>query len=68
MTLRVAIVDDEELARRGIHTRLQRFPDVEIVADCSNGRQAVDSIRRRTPDLVFLDVQMSGKTGFDVIE
>jgi two-component system LytT family response regulator len=68
MTLRVAIVDDEELARRGIHTRLQRFPDVEIVADCSNGRQAVDSIRRRTPDLVFLDVQMPGKTGFDVIE
>jgi two-component system LytT family response regulator len=68
MTLRVAIVDDEELARRGIRTRLQRFPDVDVVADCSNGRQAIDSIRRRTPDLVFLDVQMPGKTGFDVIE
>ena len=68
MNLRVVIVDDEDLARRGIRTRLQRFPDVDIVADCSNGRQAIDSIRRCTPDLVFLDVQMPGKTGFDVIE
>src|SRR5882757_1136902 len=68
MTLRVVIVDDEELARRGIRTRLQRSKDVEIVAECSNGRQAIDAIRRSTPDLVFLDVQMPGKTGFDVIE
>src|ERR1700733_6019662 len=68
MTLRVVIVDDEELARRGIRTRLQRMSDVDIVAECSNGRQAIDSIRRYTPDLVFLDVQMPGKTGFDVIE
>jgi two-component system LytT family response regulator len=68
MTLRVVIVDDEELARRGIRTRLQRLSDVEVVAECSNGRQAIDAIRRYTPDLVFLDVQMPGKTGFDVIE
>jgi two-component system LytT family response regulator len=68
MTLRVIIVDDEELARRGIRTRLQRSTDVEIVAECGNGRQAIDAIRRLTPDLVFLDVQMPGKTGFDVIE
>ena len=68
MTLRVAIVDDEELARRGIRTRLERAGDVEIVAECSNGRQAADAIRRSAPDLVFLDVQMPGKTGFDVIE
>jgi two-component system LytT family response regulator len=64
----VVIVDDEELARRGIKTRLQRSQDVEIVADCSNGREAIEAIRRLSPDLVFLDVQMSGKTGFDVIE
>jgi two-component system LytT family response regulator len=68
VTLRVVIVDDEELARRGIRTRLQRFSDVDIVADCSNGRQAIDAIRRYTPNLAFLDVQMPGKTGFDVIE
>jgi len=64
----VVIVDDEELARRGIKTRLQRSQDVEIVADCNNGREAIEAIRRLSPDLVFLDVQMPGKTGFDVIE
>ena len=66
--MRVVIVDDEELARRGIRTRLTRARDVEIVAECKNGREAIDAIRRFSPDLVFLDVQMPGKTGFDVIE
>jgi len=66
--MRVVIVDDEELARRGIRTRLQRSPDIEIVAECSNGREAIEAIRCTSPDLVFLDVQMPGKTGFDVIE
>jgi two-component system LytT family response regulator len=68
MILRAVIVDDEELARRGIRTRLQRLSDVEVVAECGNGRQAIEAIRRYAPDLVFLDVQMPGKTGFDVIE
>jgi two-component system, LytTR family, response regulator len=68
LTCRVIIVDDEELARRGIRTRLQRSGDVEIVAECSNGREAIEAIRRASPDLVFLDVQMPGKTGFDVVE
>jgi two-component system, LytTR family, response regulator len=68
MTMRVVIVDDEELARRGIRTRLLRIGDTEIVAECSNGREAIDAIRRTAPDLVFLDVQMPGKTGLDVIE
>lgn len=68
MSIRVIIVDDEELARRGIRTRLQRSGDVEIMAECSNGREAIEAIRRASPDLVFLDVQMPGKTGFDVIE
>jgi two-component system LytT family response regulator len=66
--MRVVIVDDEELARRGIRTRLQRSRDIEIVAECRNGREAIEAIRRTSPDLVFLDVQMPGKTGFDVIE
>jgi two-component system LytT family response regulator len=66
--IRVVIVDDEELARRGIRTRLQRSRDIEIVAECGNGREAIEAIRRAAPDLVFLDVQMPGKTGFDVIE
>jgi two-component system LytT family response regulator len=66
--MRVVIVDDEELARRGIRTRIQRSQDVDIVAECGNGREAIDAIRCTSPDLVFLDVQMPGKTGFDVIE
>src|SRR6202521_6481518 len=66
--MRVVIVDDEELARRGIRTRLQRSRDIEIVAECGNGREAIEAIRRTSPDLVFLDIQMPGKTGFDVIE
>jgi two-component system, LytTR family, response regulator len=66
--MRVVIVDDEELARRGIRTRIQRSRDVDIVAECSNGREAIEAIRGTSPDLVFLDVQMPGKTGFDVIE
>jgi two-component system LytT family response regulator len=66
--MRVVIVDDEELARRGITTRLQRSRDIDIVAECRNGREAIETIRRTSPDLVLLDVQMPGKTGFDVIE
>jgi two-component system LytT family response regulator len=68
MTLRAVIVDDEELARRGIRKRLEKSGDVSIVAECRNGREAIEAIRRTSPDLVFLDVQMPGKTGFDVIE
>jgi two-component system LytT family response regulator len=66
--MRTIIVDDEELARRGMRARLEKWADVEIVAECKNGRQAIDAIRRTSPHLVFLDVQMPGKTGFDVIE
>jgi two-component system, LytTR family, response regulator len=66
--MRVVIVDDEELARRGIRTRIQRSRDIDIVAECSNGREGIEAIRDKSPDLVFLDVQMPGKTGFDVIE
>jgi two-component system LytT family response regulator len=66
--MRVVIVDDEELARRGVRARLEQIGDVNIVAECKNGREAIDAIRRMTRDLVFLDVQMPGKSGFDVIE
>ena len=65
--LRVIIVDDEELARRGIRARLQASKDVDVVAECGSGRKAVDVIRRTRPDLVFLDVQMPGMDGFGVL-
>lgn len=67
MKIRTVIVDDEELARRGLRALSQRCEDVELICECRNGREAVDAIHRHRPDLVFLDVQMPGKTGFDVI-
>jgi len=68
MTVRVVIVDDEELARRGIRSRLRRFDDAEVVAECRNGTEAIEAIRRNSPDLVFLDVQMPEQSGFEVIQ
>jgi two-component system LytT family response regulator len=65
--IRTIIADDEELARRGLRALSQRCEDLELICECANGQQAVDAIRRHRPDLVFLDVQMPGKTGFDVI-
>ena len=67
MKIRTVIADDEELARRGLRALSQRCEDLELICECRNGREAVDAIYRHRPDLVFLDVQMPGKTGFDVI-
>jgi two-component system LytT family response regulator len=68
MTLRIAIVDDEPLAREGVALELESQPDVEIVAACGDGAAAIRAIRELEPDLVFLDVKMPGLSGFDVIE
>jgi two-component system, LytTR family, response regulator len=65
--LRVLIVDDEPLARRGVALRLGAFPDIEIVGECGNGKQAVETILELSPDVVFLDIQMPGMDGFDVL-
>ena len=64
---RTLIVDDEPLAREGIRTRLAALGGFEIVGECGGGRAAVDAIRSRTPDVVFLDVQMPVLDGFGVI-
>lgn len=66
--LTTLIVDDEELARRGLKTRLQRIPRVEVAGMCSSGQEAVDAIQNLAPDLVLLDIQMPGLDGFDVID
>jgi two-component system, LytTR family, response regulator len=66
--LRVVIVDDEPIAREGVRTQLARQDDVEIVSECANGMEAIAAIRELTPDLVFLDVQMPGMDGFDVVQ
>lgn len=61
-------MDDEPLAREGIRERLQRDPEVDIIGECANGRDAVLAIRKHSPDLVFLDVQMPLLDGFGVVE
>lgn len=65
--IRAILVDDEELARRGIQIRLQQHPDIVVVAECGNGREAIEAIAREKPDLMFLDIQMPGLSGFDVL-
>jgi two-component system LytT family response regulator len=66
--IRVLIVDDEPIARKGIRRLLGEAPDMEIVGECGDGAEAVSAIRRRSPDLVFLDVQMPELDGFGVLE
>jgi two-component system, LytTR family, response regulator len=66
--IRTAIVDDEPLARSNLKALLKRDPDVEIVSECGSGLEALAEIRKKKPDLVFLDVQMPECDGFDVLE
>jgi two-component system LytT family response regulator len=65
--LRVLVVDDEMPGRRRILDLLAHEPDVEVVGEAATGSQAVEAIRRLHPDLVFLDVQMPGMTGLEVV-
>ena len=66
MKIRVLIVDDEAHARARLRHLLKGEPDFEIVAECANGREAIETVGRDQPDLVFLDIQMPQLTGFDV--
>ncbi|MFQ5823068.1 MAG: LytR/AlgR family response regulator transcription factor [bacterium] len=65
--IRAVIVDDEDLAREMIKEYLSDHSEVEIVAECSNGAQAVKTINDLKPDLIFLDIQMPELSGFDVL-
>jgi two-component system LytT family response regulator len=68
MRLRVAIVDDEDLARTVVREYLAGIADVEIVAECANGFEAVKAVSELQPDLLILDVQMPKLNGFEVLE
>ena len=65
--LKCLIVDDEQLARRGLEIRLAAYDDVEVCAQSRNGREALEAVREHRPDLMFLDVQMPGMDGFQVL-
>lgn len=62
------IVDDEKLARDLLREYLEGFPDITLVGECAKGSEAVEMVNRLKPDILFLDVQMPGMNGFDVLE
>lgn len=66
--IRALIVDDESLAREALLVMLDDDPEIEVVAECRNGREAVTVIREQSPDVVFLDIQMPEMDGFQVVE
>jgi len=65
--LRTIIVDDERLARKKLRILLSSEPGVEIVAECSDGKQSIAALRANKPDLLLLDIQMPDMDGFDVL-
>lgn len=65
--IRTLIVDDESLARRGLAVRLQEFSQIDLLEECQNARQALERIVELKPDLVFLDIQMPGMNGFELM-
>jgi two-component system, LytTR family, response regulator len=66
--IRALVIDDEPLARDMIREMLGSDSEVEVVAECSNGREAVEAIKSLSPDLIFLDIQMPELGGFEVLE
>lgn len=66
--LSTIIVDDEPLARKGLAIRLEDHNDIDVIMQCTNGREALEAVRAYQPDLMFLDIQMPGLSGFDVVE
>src|SRR6266568_239886 len=68
MRARTLVVDDEELARERLRQLLSDQPEIELVGECADGREAVAAIKEKSPDLVFLDIQMPELDGFAVLE
>jgi two-component system, LytTR family, response regulator len=65
--MRAIIIDDERLARAELRKLLQDFPEVEIIDEAANADDGISKIENLNPDLIFLDIQMPGKTGFDLL-
>src|ERR1700709_2564518 len=65
--IKAIIIDDERLARNELKKLLMEFPEIEVVAEAANAGEGIEKIEHINPDLVFLDIQMPGKTGFDML-
>lgn len=65
--MRAIIIDDERLARAELRKLLQDFPEVEVIEEAANAEEGINKIDTLHPDLIFLDIQMPGKTGFDML-
>jgi len=65
--MRAIIIDDERLARSELKKLLADYPEIEIIAEAANAAEGIEKVESLTPDLIFLDIQMPGKTGFDML-
>jgi two-component system LytT family response regulator len=66
--MKTIIIDDERLARKELNGLLQHYTEIEVVAECGNAEEAKKAIEELRPDLIFLDIQMPGKDGFQLLE
>lgn len=65
---KAVIIDDERLARNELKKLLLEFPEIEVVGEAANANEGLEKIENLSPDLIFLDIQMPGKTGFDMLQ
>ena len=66
--MRTLIIDDERLARKELISLLENYPEIEVIGECVNATEARESIHELQPELIFLDIQMPGESGFDLLE
>jgi len=66
--MKTLVIDDERLARKELMNLLKNFPEIEVAGECSNAEEAKTAIELHQPDLIFLDIQMPGKNGFELLE
>jgi two-component system, LytTR family, response regulator len=66
--MKTIVIDDERLARKELISLLSKFDEIEILAECSNSDEAIKAIELHNPELIFLDIQMPGKNGFEMLE